>query len=513
MPDVRNYSVRLLPLVLFLCLSALLLPSPPAAAAPDAPANRDAAGIALSVTPEAWAEADGSRAALVQKSLVRARESVVTGPTGKTQILFQDDTTLAVAPDSRVEIRDFVFTPTRNSFELGLNNGLVRMVSGEIVRRKPAAFGIRTPEAHVGVRGTTFAVSRRQGRTTAVLLETSGSGLEVTNLATGQTSRLTRVGYALEVTPGQTMQRPATPAEMNAARRAARRDAPVGLDTAPAAPLNLSPKGGKSPAGPADNEILLTESVAAAPLQDLGRNAGNASFGGSGNFSSGGQSGWWAAAMRVNLAAAVIEQANLHLTGSLGYHMASYASNGASSINSDGSFSLSMPYDPSDLGGSGQADMSGSFTSDDGGSLNWQVNAPSTSIDGINGSGSFGLTDLGPGVNNLSGSFAASGTATSNSNQSWNAGFDVGLGTAAISNAFLNIAGGAFNAAGGSGSIASGGAFNVEAFGNTSAGGQSAAMAGQFTSQSGGNLQWSADNVSGTPSGTATTGSGAFSKQ
>ena len=283
MPDVRNYSVRLLPLVLFLCLSALLLPSPPAAAAPDAPANRDAAGMVLSVTPEAWAEADGKRAALVQKAPVRARESVVTGPTGKTQILFQDDTTLAVAPDSRVEIRDFVFTPTRNSFELGLNNGLVRVVSGEIVRRNPAAFGIRTPEAHVGVRGTTFSVSSTQGRTTAVLLETSGAGLEATNLATGRTSRLSQVGYALEITSGQTLQRPATPAEMASARQAARADTPVDLATAPAAPLDLSPKGGKSPAGPADNEILLTESVAAAPLQDLGRNAGNASFGGSGN--------------------------------------------------------------------------------------------------------------------------------------------------------------------------------------------------------------------------------------
>ena len=197
MPDVRNYSVRLLPLVLFLCLSALLLPSPPASAAPDTAADGDAAGMVLSVTPEAWAEADGKRAALVLKAPVSARESVVTGPTGKAQILFQDDSTVAVAPDSRVDIRDFVFTPTQSRFELGLNNGLVRVVSGEIVRRNPAAFGIRTPEAHVGVRGTTFSVSSAQGRTTAVLLETSGAGLEATNLATGRTSRLSQVGYAL----------------------------------------------------------------------------------------------------------------------------------------------------------------------------------------------------------------------------------------------------------------------------------------------------------------------------
>lgn len=377
MPDVRNYSVRLLPLVLFLCLSALLLPSPPASAAPDTAADGDAAGMVLSVTPEAWAEADGKRAALVLKAPVSARESVVTGPTGKAQILFQDDSTVAVAPDSRVDIRDFVFTPTQSRFELGLNNGLVRVVSGEIVRRNPAAFGIRTPEAHVGVRGTTFAVSRWQGRTTAVLLETSGAGLEVTNLATGRTSRLSQVGYALEVTPDQTLQRPATPAEMNAARQAARRDAPVGLAIAPAAPLNLSAKGGKSPAGPADRDILLTENVPAAPLVGpggLGLNVNDIS----GTFAANGtvplydMPTEWNAGFSVSLGTAAISNASLAVSfaGDSGPVLLE-VNGGSGSIQSNGTFAASG-LTGSD-GAMNSADMNGQFSSLNGGNLNWEA--------------------------------------------------------------------------------------------------------------------------------------------
>ncbi|WP_302737311.1 FecR domain-containing protein [uncultured Desulfovibrio sp.] len=392
MPDVRNYSVRLLPLVLFLCLSALLLPSPPASAAPDTAADGDAAGMVLSVTPEAWAEADGKRAALVLKAPVSARESVVTGPTGKAQILFQDDSTVAVAPDSRVDIRDFVFTPTQSRFELGLNNGLVRVVSGEIVRRNPAAFGIRTPEAHVGVRGTTFSVSSAQGRTTAVLLETSGAGLEATNLATGRTSRLSQVGYALEISSGQTLQRPATPAEMASARQAARANTPVGLATAPAAPLDFSAKGGKSPAGPADKDPLLAENVPAAPLA---------------------------------------------------------------------------------------------------------------------GPGGLGLN-----VNDINGTFATGGSTSWNADEGklWNAGFSVSLGTAAISNASLNVfepnSSPIFNGAGGTGSINADGSFSVGGIINDALD-TTATMSGQFSSINGGNLSWEARNDDGS---TAATGSGAFSK-
>ena len=373
-------------------MSALLLPSPPASAAPDTAADGDAAGMVLSVTPEAWAEADGKRAALVLKAPVSARESVVTGPTGKAQILFQDDSTVAVASDSRVDIRDFVFTPTQSRFELGLNNGLVRVVSGEIVRRNPAAFGIRTPEAHVGVRGTTFSVSSAQGRTTAVLLETSGAGLEATNLATGRTSRLSQVGYALEISSGQTLQRPATPAEMASARQAVRADTPVGLATAPAAPLDLSAKGGKSPAGPADKDPLLAENVPAAPLA---------------------------------------------------------------------------------------------------------------------GPGGLGLN-----VNDINGTFATGGSTSWNADEGklWNAGFSVSLGTAAISNASLNVfepnSSPIFNGAGGTGSINADGSFSVGGIINDALD-TTATMSGQFSSINGGNLSWEARNDDGS---TAATGSGAFSK-
>ena len=179
---------------------------------------------------------------------------------------------------------------------------------------------------------------------------------------------------------------------MNAARQAARRDAPVGLAIAPAAPLNLSAKGGKSPAGPADRDILLTENVPAAPLA---------------------------------------------------------------------------------------------------------------------GPGGLGLN-----VNDISGTFAASGTVPLyDMPTEWNAGFSVSLGTAAISNASLNVfepnSSPIFNGAGGTGSINADGSFSVGGIINDALD-TTATMSGQFSSLNGGNLNWEARNDDGN---TVATGSGAFSKQ
>lgn len=397
MRAVRSCSVRLLPLALppclCLCLALCLtlcpalLPSP-ASAEPGTP---DAAGMVLSFTPEAWAEsgADAARTPLALKMPLAASQAVLTGPTGKAQLLFEDDSTVSVAPDSRVDIKDFAFTPTQSRFELGLNNGLVRVVSGEIVRRNPGGFAVRTPEAHVGVRGTTFSVARWEGRTTAVLLETSGTGLEVTNLSTGLTTRLSQVGYALEVTPGQTLQRRATPAEMNAARQAARRD---GAPTAPVqtagAPPNLSPQGGKSPAGAADRDALVVGSVAAAPLAGPGLNVNdiNGSFAASGITSWNGDDGKsWDAGFTVSLGTAAISNASLNVLD--GGSPLFEGSGGTGSINADGSFNVGG------INQSGSTDftanMNGQFSSTSGGNLNWDAryNIDDASI--ATGSGAF----------------------------------------------------------------------------------------------------------------------------
>ena len=78
---------------------------------------------------------------------------------------------------------------------------------------------------------------------------------------------------------------------MASARQAVRADTPVGLATAPAAPLDLSAKGGKSPAGPADKDPLLAENVPAAPLAGpggLGLNVNDIN----GTFATGGSTSW-----------------------------------------------------------------------------------------------------------------------------------------------------------------------------------------------------------------------------
>ena len=121
---------------------------------------------------------------------------------------------------------------------------------------------------------------------------------------------------------------------------------------------------------------------------------------------------------------------------------------------------------------------------------------------------------LGLNVNDINGTFATGGSTSWNADEGklWNAGFSVSLGTAAISNASLNVfepnSSPIFNGAGGTGSINADASFSVGGIINDALD-TTATMSGQFSSINGGNLSWEARNDDGS---TAATGSGAFSK-
>lgn len=160
----------------------------------------------------------------------------------------------------------------------------------------------------------------------------------------------------------------------------------MGPATAPAAPLNLSPKGGKSPAGPADRDVLLTENVAAAPL-GLGLNVNDIN----GSFAAGGATVWdsgsatWNAGFDVNLGTAAINNATLSITASYPSALVFDGAGGSGVIQSNGAFNVSGIGDPSDptIG----TTMNGQFTSVTGGNLNWGISDTNGTI--ATGSGAF----------------------------------------------------------------------------------------------------------------------------
>lgn len=90
---------------------------------------------------------------LVAGSDVRVREVVRTGADSMAQLLFLDETSLSIGPQSEVTLDRFVYDPNRRAGNVVFNagRGVFRFVSGS---QQPASYQIKTPVATIGVRGT-----------------------------------------------------------------------------------------------------------------------------------------------------------------------------------------------------------------------------------------------------------------------------------------------------------------------------------------------------------------------
>lgn len=180
------------------CLLALSLASVAQAAEP--------AGLVIAVNPGAFVERAGGREPLQSKSPIYVSDVVVTDATGKVQILFSDDTNVAVGANTRVALQEFVGeSGAVPVFNANVASGIARFVTGKIVERNRSGFHIQTPQATIGIRGTTFSVQVSDGEAGKTMVighqVSDGFPISVTNAATGLTSQINASGRAVEATP------------------------------------------------------------------------------------------------------------------------------------------------------------------------------------------------------------------------------------------------------------------------------------------------------------------------
>jgi hypothetical protein len=164
------------------------------AAGPAAPAQE--IGVAAAVNPDAFGTPPGQSERVIRIGLdMLSDERVVTGPNGRTQMLFLDGSALTIGPSSEVVLDEFVFDPETGAGKLALtaSKGLFRFVGGKISKGSPVT--IRTPTATIGVRGG-IAVVEVGAATRAQFL----FGDQMTVAAGGQVREVTRPGF--EVTAG-----------------------------------------------------------------------------------------------------------------------------------------------------------------------------------------------------------------------------------------------------------------------------------------------------------------------
>lgn len=154
-------------------------------------------GVAATVVDRMEGTVSHNRRVIGQGDQVYKDEVVETGQRGKGQLLFLDETSLTVGPNSRVTLDRFVYDTSRGSGTVTMTavRGVFRFVSGSLPSQ---AYEIRTPAGSIGVRGTIFElIIDVDGSVTVRLLEGS---IVFTTLAPEQIA-LTRPGQVLVIRP------------------------------------------------------------------------------------------------------------------------------------------------------------------------------------------------------------------------------------------------------------------------------------------------------------------------
>jgi hypothetical protein len=100
--------------------------------------------------------------ALVPGQRVDSDSLVTTASGARVTLRFDDGQWAALHENTQLRIEDFRYRPSepaadRAVFEL--LRGVLRIVTGALGRRNPAAFELRTPDLNIGIRGTDFLVA------------------------------------------------------------------------------------------------------------------------------------------------------------------------------------------------------------------------------------------------------------------------------------------------------------------------------------------------------------------
>ncbi len=99
-----------------------------------------------------------------------SNETVASSASGRGQLLFADQSTLSLAPNTTIVLDRFVYDPASGAGAVGLSltEGALRFIGGTLSRQQDAV--ITTPTASIGIRGSTVLVLYRGGQTYAIFI-------------------------------------------------------------------------------------------------------------------------------------------------------------------------------------------------------------------------------------------------------------------------------------------------------------------------------------------------------
>lgn len=88
------------------------------------------------------------------------KDVLKTGRDGSLGVIFKDETSLSIGPQSEIVISEFLFSPAEGKLSIvtRLLRGSAVYLTGIIGKLSPKSVRFETPVANIGIRGTRFAV-------------------------------------------------------------------------------------------------------------------------------------------------------------------------------------------------------------------------------------------------------------------------------------------------------------------------------------------------------------------
>ncbi|MDR1777650.1 MAG: FecR family protein [Desulfovibrio sp.] len=249
------------------CLSAFLLAAVCSAvpAAEKGATQGKEAGYVLTLTPHAYVERNGQRLELAKDSPVHPGDTLSTDAGGRLRVWLSDETTLSFGGGTTFTLETYRDEGRKSEFRGHMAKGLLRALTGNIVRENPGGFAVTTPEASVGIRGTIITMRSGNG-VTSVFVENTMRSVFVNNVNVPGRHKMT--------VPGNTAPQPILPSDR---RQIGQELAFAGTrPTAAAAPepSRETARTGQAPLSASAAFDRLETNLASLPLSEIG-NVGN----------------------------------------------------------------------------------------------------------------------------------------------------------------------------------------------------------------------------------------------
>ncbi len=123
-------------------------------------ASEEASGSLRKCKGDVLIERNGAIVKGIEGTPVYSNDTVKTGADGTAGVMFKDNSRISLGPNSRLELKKFVFKPALKQFNMvnKLAKGTASFVSGKMTKLSPEAVVLETPQSVIGVRGTTYNV-------------------------------------------------------------------------------------------------------------------------------------------------------------------------------------------------------------------------------------------------------------------------------------------------------------------------------------------------------------------